>query len=97
MILVEWVKRHNYKRGIHTKMKFCCRRLEYTTEGDTHMIAEQIINILDDKIQTVNSTNGTVILVGPINLPVELDGRTHLFQMVLLDALQGLGQERRRV
>jgi GTP cyclohydrolase II len=44
------------------------------------MIAEQIIDILDDKIQTVSSTNGTVILVGPINLPVELDGKTSLFQ-----------------
>ncbi|MGG2199171.1 GTP cyclohydrolase II [Paenibacillus validus] len=44
------------------------------------MIAHDIAAMLDDSIQTVAGSNTTNILVGPIRLPVELDGETVLFQ-----------------
>lgn len=44
------------------------------------MIDEAIVAILDDRIQTIKSKHGTVMLVGPISLPVNLDGETVKFQ-----------------
>ncbi|SEN58569.1 GTP cyclohydrolase II [Paenibacillus sp. OV219] len=44
------------------------------------MIDEAIVAILDDRIQTLKSKRGTIILVGPISLPVNLDGETVQFQ-----------------
>ncbi|WP_245995867.1 GTP cyclohydrolase II [Paenibacillus taihuensis] len=44
------------------------------------MIDEAIVAILDDRIQTIKSKRGTVMLVGPISLPVNLDGETVKFQ-----------------
>ncbi|WP_404823812.1 GTP cyclohydrolase II [Paenibacillus rhizovicinus] len=36
--------------------------------------------MLDRNIETIKGKNGTIILVGPINLPVNLDGETAKFQ-----------------
>ncbi|WP_407669825.1 GTP cyclohydrolase II [Paenibacillus albus] len=44
------------------------------------MINAKIVGILDDRIQTIKSKSGTIILVGPISLPVNLDGETVKFQ-----------------
>lgn len=44
------------------------------------MIHTKIVDLLSERIQTIPSGDGANILVGPIKLPVNLDGETVLFQ-----------------
>ncbi|MDP4099354.1 GTP cyclohydrolase II [Paenibacillus sp. P96] len=44
------------------------------------MIYDNAVSILKDKLATVQSDTSTNILVGPIRLPVNLDGKTVVFQ-----------------
>lgn len=44
------------------------------------MLNEDIISVLSDHIQTLTHSNKKLILVGPIQLPVNLDGETIPFQ-----------------
>lgn len=40
----------------------------------------KVISLLHDKIKMINTENGAIYLVGPINLPVNLHGETVLFK-----------------
>ncbi|MFC3344772.1 GTP cyclohydrolase II [Paenibacillus abyssi] len=44
------------------------------------MIDQQVVSVLDKKIQTIVLAESTNVLVGPINLPVNLDGETVMFK-----------------
>ncbi|NBD26823.1 GTP cyclohydrolase II RibA [Paenibacillus sp. T1] len=44
------------------------------------VIDESIVSMLDQNIDTIKGKSGTIILVGPIKLPVNLDGETVEFQ-----------------
>ena len=44
------------------------------------MINEKVTFILEDKIDVVKSDGKSIYLVGPIKLPVNLDGETTIFQ-----------------
>lgn len=44
------------------------------------MIKPEILTILKKKVQRITSTDSTNVLVGPINLPVNLDGETVNFK-----------------
>jgi GTP cyclohydrolase II len=44
------------------------------------MINEQVVSILKDKISVIKSGEKSIYLVGPIKLPVNLDGETTIFQ-----------------
>jgi GTP cyclohydrolase II len=43
-------------------------------------LAPQVLEVLKDKIQLVESSEGAIYLVGPIKLPVNLYGETVIFQ-----------------
>ncbi|WP_449539249.1 GTP cyclohydrolase II [Ferdinandcohnia sp. Marseille-Q9671] len=44
------------------------------------MISKDILSILEEKIQFIERDNKAIYLVGPIKLPVNLDGETVIFQ-----------------
>ncbi|RFU66106.1 GTP cyclohydrolase II [Bacillus sp. V59.32b] len=46
----------------------------------TAKINQEIISILEDKIQLIKRDSGAIYLVGPIRLPVNLDGETVTFK-----------------
>ncbi|XEC93497.1 GTP cyclohydrolase II [Paenibacillus tarimensis] len=40
----------------------------------------KVVSILQDKVQLIHNGNGAIYLVGPINLPVNVEGETILFK-----------------
>lgn len=44
------------------------------------MINEKVALILEDKINVIKSGEKSIYLVGPIKLPVNLEGETTIFQ-----------------
>ena len=48
--------------------------------SDTTMVSKEALSVLEDKIKLINSSDGTIYLVGPIRLPVNLYGETVVFQ-----------------
>ncbi len=44
------------------------------------MINEKVAMILEDKINVIKNGEKSIYLVGPIKLPVNLDGETTVFQ-----------------
>ena len=43
-------------------------------------VTNDAINVLKDKIQVIKATEGSIYLVGPIRLPVNLHGETVIFK-----------------
>ncbi|WP_017380682.1 GTP cyclohydrolase II [Paenisporosarcina sp. TG-14] len=43
-------------------------------------VSKQALAVLEDKIQLIHSSQGSIYLVGPINLPLNLFGETVVFQ-----------------
>ncbi|SDF71960.1 GTP cyclohydrolase II [Fontibacillus panacisegetis] len=46
----------------------------------TTNLEPKVLEVLKDKIQLIHADEGAIYLVGPIKLPVELDGETVIFQ-----------------
>lgn len=54
--------------------------MNYTNEEGALMIKPEIVSILKNKIQTIDLNDSANILVGPITLPVNLNGETVTFK-----------------
>ncbi|WP_019416161.1 GTP cyclohydrolase II [Paenisporosarcina sp. TG20] len=48
--------------------------------SEKQMVSKEAITVLENKIQMIPSNEGTIYLVGPIELPVNLYGETVVFQ-----------------
>ena len=43
-------------------------------------ISNDVVNVLKDKIKVIKTEESSIYLVGPIRLPVNLNGKTVIFQ-----------------
>ncbi len=48
--------------------------------GGTNMLNEKVIDALKDKVNVINNQDHYIYVVGPIRLPVNLEGETKIFQ-----------------
>lgn len=48
--------------------------------SEIQMVSKEALAVLDDKIQLIHSNEGSIYLVGPIKLPINLYGETVVFQ-----------------
>jgi GTP cyclohydrolase II len=48
--------------------------------SEVQTVSKQALAVLEDKIQLIHSSQGSIYLVGPINLPINLYGETVVFQ-----------------